>query len=82
MVCIYNFNSSSNRLSNSFKYSFPETNLWIPFSHYFTGIINSPNIKTKQNRFFKEVCTVMGTKHFFPDVLWIIDKQFITQFWL
>ena len=82
MVYIYYFNTSYNRLSYTFKYPIFEANLRISFSNYSTWVINPTNTQIKQNRFFREVYPVVGTQHLFSAVLWIIDKQFIANFWL
>jgi len=56
-----------------------QTNLWIPFSHAFTWVINPSNTKTKQNKFFREIYFELGAQHLVSDVLWIVIKQLITQ---
>ena len=79
MVFIYNLNTPFNRFNNSFKHPLLKTNSWISFSYLYTGVINPTSTKIKQNRIYRKICVIRRTEHFFSDVLWIIDKQFITR---
>lgn len=79
MDYLYNLDTSFNRLSNTSKYPFLKANLWIPLSHDFTGVINPTKSKVKGDRINGKVCIVCRIECLVFDVLWVIDKQFITQ---